>query len=141
MKLHEITSATSTGTGNFASVNSPFQNGSSKHSPNQTPFTSIQSVGNLEFDSKPHKVKLFKRNQQNEAECVACIERKTNNGWRFKTLPKWKEHNLPHFGQLENVKSPRRGKKTISDNLHQMLHDMGMKYDSVRPIQEKIDEK
>lgn len=101
-------------------------------------MTSVSTIGSLEYTPRNSFINLYKRDPDGNPHCVAKICRKPYNGWRFVTTKAWKDMNLPHFGNLEDIRSPLKGKKTISDNLAQMLKQWGIKIDGLS-INESLD--
>lgn len=94
--------------------------------------TSVASIGNVEYVSKPHMIRMYKRcNETNTDKCIATIRRNKGEGWRFKPTNEWASMKLPHIGYLRNIKTPVNGKKTISSNLENMLKAWGVNYDSL----------
>lgn len=98
--------------------------------------TSVASIGDAEFAASPNQIKIYKRNNANKQCCVATIKRKTGKGWSFLTTSDWGNLQLPHMGNLHNVKSSYNGKKTISSNLPSMLKAWGISYDRLTQIEQ-----
>jgi len=90
----------------------------------------------VEYKAHPHKIKIYRRNDQNVAEMVATIERHTGKGWRFHKTMAWNEHRLPHFGQLKNIRTHYNGKKTISSQLEHVLDEWGIRHDGIKELNE-----
>jgi hypothetical protein len=95
-----------------------------------TGMTSVASIGQVEYQAFPNRVNLYKR-IDGCAKCVAKIKRKRNDGWRFVTTKDWSGMKMPHMGHLTNIKSDKKGMKTISNNLESMLKAWGIKYDGI----------
>jgi len=94
--------------------------------------TSVQSIGRVEQKAFGNAlIRLYKRDDSNVPKCVAKIKRETGCGWKMCATDGWKECNLPHFGQLTNIKTPINGSKTIRRNLETMLKAWGIKYDEL----------
>ena len=99
--------------------------------------TSVQSVGRIEQQAFGDAlIKLYKRDDSNVPKCVANIKREKGCGWKMCTTDGWKECNLPHFGNLSNIKTPVNGTKTIRRNLEAMLKAWGVKYDELSDYNE-----
>jgi hypothetical protein len=96
-----------------------------------TGVTSVASIGKVEFAAFPNRVELYRRNACDKTECIAKIKRHRKDGWRFTPTKAWSQHKLPHFGQLNNIKTPQRGMKTISNNLSNMMKVWGIRYDEL----------
>lgn len=120
--IQEAATSAATVSGSFARTDSP--------------YTSTQSVGKLEYKSQSNKVKLYRRNDENCPECVATITRKNKDGWRFNKTKKWDDHGLPHFGQLSNIKSDIRGSQTHRKHIRDVLGKWGIRYDDVQELDE-----
>jgi hypothetical protein len=95
--------------------------------------TSVASVGTMEYDANPGLVRLYKRNAVDQACCVARIERKKGQGWRFITTPNWGKFGLPHFGNLYDVESPVKGKKAHEREIAKVLTRWGINHDGLIP--------
>jgi hypothetical protein len=91
--------------------------------------TSVESIGKVEFKTFNGSVCLIKRNQDNKPCTVARINRTTGEGWSMVPTKIWKELNLPHFGNLQKIKLPIKGKKTITNNLKDLLKAWGIRHD------------
>lgn len=96
-------------------------------------YSTVTSVGNIEYTTNPKKIRLKKRRKddENHSDTIATIERENNKGWRFKTSEKWNEHNLPHMGHVMNKKIKRKGQKTIEKEIEDTLKELGVNYDSI----------
>lgn len=94
-------------------------------------ITSVASIGKVEFAAYPNRVELYRRNKCDKTECIAKIKRQKGQGWRFTPTQAWGNQQLPHFGQLNNIKSPVKGMKTVSGNLSDMLKKWGIRYDDL----------
>ncbi len=98
--------------------------------------TSVESIGKVEFKAFNGSVCLIKRDKDNKPCVVARINRTTGDGWSMIPTKIWKDLNLPHFGNLQKIKLPINGKKTISDNLHKLLKAWGIKNDKIEKYTE-----
>ena len=96
-----------------------------------TGMTSVASIGRVEYAAFPNRIELYKRNKENCPTCVAKIRRKKGAGWSLITTKEWGGNNLPHFGQLHNIKTPTNGMKSISNDLSRMLTTWGIKVDEL----------
>jgi hypothetical protein len=94
-------------------------------------ITSVASIGKVEFAAFPNRVELYRRDNCNNSHCIAKIRRQKGDGWRFTPTKHWGNQQLPHFGQLNNIKSPVKGMKTVSGNLADMLKTWGIRYDDL----------
>jgi len=123
MKIGDILEdANATTTGSFARTDSPFH--------------SVTSIGDVEYKSQRNKVKLYRRNKENCPECIATISRKKGQGWRFNKTKKWDEHELPHFGQLSNIKSDVNGQKSHEKHIKDVLGKWGINHDSIKQLED-----
>jgi hypothetical protein len=93
--------------------------------------TSVSSIGQVEYSAFSNRVKLYRKDCNNNHQCIAVIKRNKNDGWRFKPTKNWNSQKLDHFGHLTNIKSDKKGMKTISNNLESMLKAWGIKYDGI----------
>lgn len=103
-----------------------------------SPFKSVQSIGDIQYKKKPHKIEIYKFNENNEACCVANIKRTRGEGWKFRTTKEWNKQGLPHFGQLHEIKPNKRGSKTISSNIHEILNGWGIRYDKINEYNDGV---
>ena len=94
--------------------------------------TSVASIGTVEVQAFPDRIKMFKRDQLGCAKCVATIKRKTGKGWSFVTTSDWGNLSLPHYGHLSNIKSDYNGKKTITKELSGMLKAWGISHGEIQ---------
>ena len=97
-----------------------------------TGVTSVSSIGTVEVQAFPNRIKMYKRDPDNKAKCVATIQRKTGKGWSFLTTSDWGNLNLPHYGNLQSVKSDYSGKKTITKELSGMLKRWGITHSEIK---------
>lgn len=96
----------------------------------------VQSIGKLEYRSGNQSIRLYKRNHEGKACCIARIRRTSGDGWRFHKTKKWKELDLPHFGNITDAKLPVNGSKTITSGLTKILTKWGIRYDGLKPLED-----
>jgi len=94
--------------------------------------TSVASIGTVEVQAFPDRIKMYKRDCDNKAKCVATIKRKKGSGWSFLTTSDWGNLKMPHFGNLTNIKSDYSGKKTITKELSGMLKAWGITHGEIK---------
>lgn len=90
--------------------------------------TTVANIGSLTFVARPNQIKIFKRPGicDDNNKCIAKLQRKTGLGWRFLTTKDWDKIGLPHIGNIKNAKSPISGKKTISNDISNLLKQWGL---------------
>lgn len=95
-------------------------------------YTTATSVGNIEYTTHNRgKIRLKRRNKNNESEVIANIQRENKRGWRFKPTENWSKHELPHMGHAIDKRLRKRGQKTLEKHLEDTLTELGIKYDSI----------